>query len=184
MRDHQRMAKCSRNRRIAGEGENNRQISGQAVRRQGFARPYQRSSRRRISQSMSTTTSARLRGHRRQEEAHRGAEAGRQEASTPSTSRLTLIAKARRSATTCRKSCDGKQERRRKIFRVMFNEITKNAIKKAFEKPLAGERATWWTRSRRGACSTGWWATRSRRCCGTRCGADCRPGACRRSRCG
>ncbi len=30
---------------------------------------------------------------------------------------------------------------------------------------------TWWTRSRRGACSTGWWATRFRRCCGTRCGA-------------
>ncbi len=32
--------------------------------------------------------------------------------------------------------------------------------------------ATSSTRSRRAACSTGWSATRSARCCGTKCGAD------------
>ncbi len=44
--------------------------------------------------------------------------------------------------------------------------------------------STWWRRSRRGACWTGWWATKFLRCCGTKCGADCRRGACRRWRCG
>ena len=76
-----------------------------------------------------------LRSHRRQEEAHRRAEAGRQEAWTPSTSRPTRIAKAKRSAATCRKSWKRKKNGRPKIFRVMFNEITKKAIQKAFEKP-------------------------------------------------
>ena len=38
---------------------------------------------------------------------------------------------------------------------------------------------TWWMRSRPGACSTGWWATRFRRCCGTRCGAGFPRDACR-----
>ncbi len=35
---------------------------------------------------------------------------------------------------------------------------------------------TWSMRSRRGACWTAWWATRSRRCCGTRCGAGSQRG--------
>ena len=51
-----------------------------------------------------------------------------------STWRLTRIAKAKPSASTCRKSCSDKKGVT-KIFRVMFNEITKNAIQKAFETP-------------------------------------------------
>jgi len=56
---------------------------------------------------------------------------------------------------------------RKNIFRVMFNEITSKAIKAAFEHP---ERSTkiWWTRNKRAGCWTVWWATRFRRCCGTR----------------
>ena len=44
--------------------------------------------------------------------------------------------------------------------------------------------AIWWTRSRPAGCSTGWSATRSHRCCGTKCAADYRPDACRPSRYG
>jgi hypothetical protein len=40
------------------------------------------------------------------------------------------------------------------------------------------------TRSRRGARSTTWSASTCRRCCGRRCAAGCRPGACRARRCG
>ena len=64
------------------------------------------------------------------------------------------------------------------IFRVMFNEITKKAIEKAFEKP-GQVNVAWWMRSRRAACWTAWWATRFRRCCGTRCAAAFPPAACR-----
>ena len=51
--------------------------------------------------------------------------------------------------------------------RVEFNEITEKTVKAAVKKP---RRSTWiwWTRSRRAACWTGWWATRSARCCGRR----------------
>ena len=42
---------------------------------------------------------------------------------------------------------------------------------------------TWSTRSRRGASSIGWSATRSARCCGARCGRACPPVACSRSPC-
>jgi DNA topoisomerase-1 len=51
------------------------------------------------------------------------------------------------------------------IFRVMFNEITPKAIRAAFEHP-------------------GQINTKFRRCCGTKCAADFRRGACRRWRCG
>ena len=40
----------------------------------------------------------------------------------------------------------------------------------------AGGYAIWWMRSRRGACWTASWATRFRRCCGTRCAAGFPPG--------
>ena len=64
-----------------------------------------------------------------------------------------------------------------KIFRVMFNEITKKAVQKAFETPTRSTR-TWWTRSRHGVCSTAWWATKSRPCCGIKCaGVSRRPRA-------
>ena len=43
---------------------------------------------------------------------------------------------------------------------------------------------TWWTRSRPGACSTGWWDIRFLRCCGTKFAAVFRRAACRRLRCG
>src|ERR1019366_2442295 len=38
-------------------------------------------------------------------------------------------------------------------------------------------------RSRRAAFWTAWWATRFLRCCGTKCGADFRPAACKPWRC-
>ena len=56
---------------------------------------------------------------------------------------------------------------KKKVRRLMFNEITKKAILEAIQHP--GESTcAWWTRSRRGACSTAWSATRSARCSGTR----------------
>jgi DNA topoisomerase-1 len=63
----------------------------------------------------------------------------------------------------------GKKNGEPQIYRVMFNEITKNAIQRAFQQPVAS--------------STVWWVTRFRRCFGTRCGAASRRGVCKPSRC-
>ena len=46
-----------------------------------------------------------------------------------------------------------------------------------------GQRRIWWMRSRRGACSTGWWATRFLRCFGIKSAAGFPPAACKPSRC-
>ena len=81
-----------------------------------------------------STVSAPTTSHRRQEEADHRAEGSRQEVES-----IYLAAdpdaKAKPSATTCRKN-SRKKDDAPEIFRVMFNEITKNAIEKAFEKPL------------------------------------------------
>jgi DNA topoisomerase-1 len=64
-----------------------------------------------------------------------------------------------------------------RIHRVTFNEIRPSSTRGMWMR-------IWWTRSRRGACWTGLWAIRFRRCCGTRCGAGFQRGAYRRWRCG
>ena len=61
---------------------------------------------------------------------------------------------------------------RKKIRRLMFNEITKKGVLAALEHPTARSTSRWSTRSRRAACSIGWSATRSARSSGTRSGAD------------
>ena len=48
----------------------------------------------------------------------------------------------------------------------------------------ASSTCDWSMPSRRGASSTGWWATRSARCCGSGCEAGCRPAASSPWRCG
>ncbi len=53
-----------------------------------------------------------------------------------------------------------------RAHRVVFHEITKNAIAEAFST-AATSTWNWSTRSRRGASSTASSATRSARCCGT-----------------
>jgi hypothetical protein len=66
-------------------------------------------------------------------------------------------------------------------------ELTDGSGKKRGRRPSsirARSTATWWTRSRRGACWTALWATRFHPCCGTRSGAGSPPGACRPWRCG
>ena len=81
----------------------------------------------------------------------------------------------------------GRGDRRRRgkpVQRVVFHEITRDAVSEAMEHPRADRHATWSTPSRRGACSTAWSATRSARCSGRRSSAGSRPGACSRSRCG
>ena len=60
--------------------------------------------------------------------------------------------------------------KKRKIHRLMFNEITKKAIRRRSSTPRPSTRR-WSTRSARGASSTGSSATRSARCSGTRSGA-------------
>jgi DNA topoisomerase IA len=60
-----------------------------------------------------------------------------------------------------------KKSQKPAIFRVMFNEITANAVKKAFDKPVAVNIKL---------------VTRSRLCCGTKCAADFLPAAFRLSR--
>ncbi len=76
------------------------------------------------------------------------------------------------------------QEGRQVAFsRVTFNEITKRAVQEAFLIRVIST-ATWSTRSRPGASSTAWSATRFLRCCGTRCAAASPPDGCRPSLCG
>ena len=109
--------------------------------------------------------------------------AGGQEAWTPSTWRPTRIAKAKPSASTCRKSWTARRTARQDLpgdVQRDHQERHPEGVREA----AAWSTSTWWTRSRRGACSTGWWATRFRRCCGTRCAAGFPPAACRPSRCG
>ena len=53
-----------------------------------------------------------------------------------STWRPTRIARAKPSATTCRKSCETKKNGPQ-IYRVMFNEITKKAVQKGLRKAAA-----------------------------------------------
>ena len=54
-----------------------------------------------------------------------------------------------------------------KPCRIEFHEITKKAVKDALEHPRPIDMRAW-TRSRRAARWTGWWATRSVLCCGPR----------------
>ena len=57
-----------------------------------------------------------------------------------------------------------------RIYRVMFNEITKTP---------AWSMKSWSTRSRRAACWTGWWVTRYRRFYGIKSGGASPPAACK-----
>ena len=54
------------------------------------------------------------------------------------------------------------------MHRVVFYEITKNAIRAAIAAAARTVAWTWSTRSRRGARSTTWSASICRRCCGRR----------------
>ncbi len=62
--------------------------------------------------------------------------------------------------------------------RIELHEITKEAALQALD--CSRTRSTWTasTRSKRGASWTGSSAIRSRRCCGPKCAAACRPAAC------
>ena len=55
-----------------------------------------------------------------------------------------------------------------KPCRIEFHEITKKAVKDAPGAPAPHRHGAAWTRSRRAARWTGWWATRSVLCCGPR----------------
>ena len=94
--------------------------------------------------------------------------------------RPTRTARVRRSPGICwRSSRRAETSERAGHQRVVFHEITRNAIRDGVQSTRATSSQTWWTPSRRGACSTAWSATICRRCCGRRCGAGSRPGACR-----
>lgn len=53
----------------------------------------------------------------------------------------------------------------KKVYRISFNEITKNAVKTS-RKRRGRSIWTWWTPSRHGGYSTVWWVTPSARCYG------------------
>ncbi len=89
----------------------------------------------------------------------------------PSTWRPIPTARARRSAFTCKEELEGKKKDSPKIYRVMFNEITANAIRKAIEKPMMVNVNLLEAQQAHGGCWTGWSVTRFLHSCGTRFGA-------------
>ena len=68
------------------------------------------------------------------------------------------------------------------VRRMVFHEITPQAIQQAVEHAPRARHGRWSTRRRPGACSTGCTATRSARCCGRRSCRSCRRAACSRWR--
>ena len=123
---------------------------------------------------------ARVRGHRRQEEGPRGD----QRSGRARVERVYLAPDPDREGEAIAwHLAEEVRDVNPNIQRVLFNEITKKAITEAHRAPDASSTCTSTRRSRRGASSTAWSATRSARCCGTRSSAGCRPGACSRSRC-
>ena len=69
------------------------------------------------------------------------------------------------------------------VHRLVFHEITKEAIEEALEHPRQID-ADLVRAQERGASSIGCMAMKCRRCCGKRCGRSCRPAACRALPCG
>ena len=63
------------------------------------------------------------------------------------------------------------------VKRMVFHEITKDAIKARWATPATWTR-TWWTRRRPAASSTVCTAMSCRRCCGARWAQACPPAAC------
>ena len=112
-----------------------------------------------------------------QEDEGRRAEAGAQGAPTSSSSRPTRTARARPSPGTCCEVLEPKVP----VHRMVFHEITRDAIREAVEQHPRRSTSTWSTPRRPGASSTGSTATRSPRCCGARSARACRPAACSRS---
>ena len=68
------------------------------------------------------------------------------------------------------------------VHRMVFHEITQQAIRDAVANPARPRTCAWSTPRRPGASSTGSTATRSARSCGRRSSRACRPAACSRSR--
>ena len=76
----------------------------------------------------------------------------------------------------------GRRKAKKKVQRVVFNEITKKRDRGGLRATRARSTPRRSTPSRRAASSTAWSATRSARSSGTRCGAASPPAACSRSR--
>ncbi len=65
---------------------------------------------------------------------------------------------------------------------MVFHEITRPAIERRARRARATSTSTSSTPRRLAGSSTGWSATRSRRCCGASCGPSCPPAGCSRWR--
>ena len=77
----------------------------------------------------------------------------------------------------------GAQAARCPVHRLVFHEITKEAILRGPRTARGRSTRIWSAPRRRGGSSTGCTATRSRRCCGGRSGRSSRPAGCRASPC-
>ena len=70
------------------------------------------------------------------------------------------------------------------VHRLVFHEITEEAIREALKKPARRSTTTWSGPRRSAASSTACMATTSRRCCGGRSARGSRPAACKAWPCG
>ena len=143
-------------------------------------RPSIRASRGRTWASTSTTTSRRSTSSRRARPSRSSCSRTSSKTPTPSTWRRTRTAKAKPSVGTCCEMLKPKVP----VHRLVFHEITKDAIHDGARHRRATSTTAWCGPRKRGASSTGCTATKSRRCCGARCGRSSRPAACRASPCG
>ena len=114
-----------------------------------------------------------------QEQADQAAQGPAQRRPTPCIWRRTKTAKARPSVGTCWKC----SSRRCRSIGSCFTKSRRTRSRRRW--PARATSTTAWCGPRkRAAFSTGCTATKSRRCCGGRCGRSSRPAACRASRCG
>ena len=121
---------------------------------------------------------AALRRRRGEEEDRRRPEEACRRTRTSSCSRRTRTARARRSPGTSLEVLKPKVP----VRRMVFHEITRDAISRALERARATSTSASSTHRRRAASSTGSTATRSRRSSGRRSCSAFRPVACSRSR--
>ena len=113
------------------KAKTHRQVPRVGLRREGHRRPHPRSAHPEARRRRRQRLRAEVRHHQGQDQDARRAQEGGQDGQRDLTSRPTLTARARRSPGTW----PTRSSPRRRLHRVLFHEITKDAVQEAIAKP-------------------------------------------------